>query len=127
MRHVRGARPACPPTITVLVYVPSQFEPRSFTWLKTVRVGSPKRVDNGVMAEEAAGAAPCGWSGHSGPFRLGGWRECGEGGLHPGMRQVSSLGKPDADKIACAAATRGPLKSRERLWRVSTPSAGSLH
>ncbi len=32
-----------PPTITVLVYVPSQIEPRSFTWPKTLRVGDAAR------------------------------------------------------------------------------------
>src|SRR5579862_3812114 len=32
-----------PPTITVLVFVPSQVEPRSFTWPKTLRVGEAAR------------------------------------------------------------------------------------
>lgn len=32
-----------PPTITVLVFVPSQIEPRKFTWPKTMRVGDAAR------------------------------------------------------------------------------------
>lgn len=48
------------------------------------------------------------------------------GALRLGMKLVSGLGQPDAEKIAHAAAAHGPFKSLEQLWRISTASARSL-
>jgi error-prone DNA polymerase len=46
--------------------------------------------------------------------------------LRLGMRLVSGLGQPDADKIAQAVRTHGKVTSVERFWRLSGSSSRSL-
>jgi error-prone DNA polymerase len=49
-----------------------------------------------------------------------------DGAVRLGMRMVSGIGQPDADKIAAAVAQHGPARSIVELWRRSGAKASTL-